>query len=91
MRGLYHGECVAIGMLAASSDTVRKRLIPVLSSLGLPTEYNGDIEHALSFISHDKKCDGKKLSVILVDEPSSFRIEKMSIDEFCSMVREYFK
>ena len=30
MRGLYHGECVALGMLPVCSDSVRKRLIPVL-------------------------------------------------------------
>ena len=90
MRGFYHGECVAIGMLVTSSECVRKRLLPILSRLGLPTEYKGDIEHALSFISHDKKCEGKSVSVVLVDEPGSFRIEKMSTADFANLVRAYF-
>lgn len=87
MHGFYHGECVALGMLACVSDEVGARLIPVLKKVGLPTEYNGDIEKALSFISHDKKCDGDTISIILVDRPGSYRIEKMSTQEFCDAVR----
>ena len=90
LSGLYHGECVAIGMLPVSSASVRPRLLKVLESLGLPTQYDGDIEHALSFISHDKKCEGKAVSVIFVDQVGSFRIEKMPISDFADTVREYF-
>lgn len=87
MHGLYHGECVAIGMLACSSDGVRERLIPLLNRLELPTEYKGDMSKAISFIAHDKKCEGDRLSVILVDEPGEYRIEKMSVEEFGERVR----
>ncbi len=90
MHGLYHGECVAIGMLAVSSEKVKKRLIPVLKKLSLPSSYNGDIEEALSFIDHDKKCDGKKISVIFVDEIGSYREEKMLVSEFKNTVRGAF-
>ena len=88
MRGFYHGECVAIGMLVTSSEAVRKRLIKVLKKVGLPTEYNGDVERALSFISHDKKCAGSSVSVIFVDTPGTYRIEKMTTDDFAALVRE---
>ncbi len=91
MRGLYHGECVALGMLVCASDEVRERLIPVLKKVGLPTEYKGDAEKALSFIAHDKKCDGDLVSVIFVDTPGSYRIEKMSVTEFCNTVRRAYK
>lgn len=90
MRGIYHGECVAIGMMATSSEAVKARLVPVLKKLSLPYTYEGDLEAALSFISHDKKCDGKKISVIFVDEVGSFRAEKMSVDNFLDTVREVF-
>ena len=90
MRGFYHGECVAIGMLPVSSQYVRNRLIPVLKKASLPTEYGGDVEAALTFISHDKKCDGRAVSVIFVDTPGTFRTEKMSTADFASLVREYF-
>ena len=88
MRGFYHGECVAIGMLVTSSDKVLKRLIPVLNKLNLPTEYVGNVEGALSFITHDKKCDGSLVSVVFVDEVGTFRTEKIAVEEFLNLVRE---
>ncbi len=91
LHGYCHGECVAIGMLPASSDEVRKRLIPVLRKCGLPTEYKGNIEEALSFISHDKKCEGEKISVVFVDTPGSFRIEKMEVSAFSELAFERIK
>ncbi len=90
MHGFYHGECVAIGMTVCSSEAVKKRLIPVLKKLSLPYFYDGDVEKALQFISHDKKCDGKKISVIFVDEVGSHRAEKMPIEDFLNTVRGAF-
>jgi len=86
MDRLYHGECVALGMLPVCAGMVRERLIPLLRKVGLPTEYSGDINAALSFISHDKKCDGNRISVIFVDEIGSYRIEKMDAESFASAV-----
>jgi len=91
MRGFYHGECVAIGMLVTSSESVRARLIPVLKKLRLPTEYHGNLESALQFITHDKKCDGNKISVVFVDSVGSFRTEKMVTKDFVSLVRGALK
>ena len=90
MHGYYHGECVAIGMRAVCSAPVLERLIPVLERLELPPSYDGDLESALSYISHDKKCDGARIIVIFVDEVGSFREEKMPVDDFCRLVRERF-
>lgn len=88
MKELYHGECVALGMLPVISDEVKKRLIPVLCGLDLPTTYDGDIENALSLVSHDKKCDGNKISIILVNKIGSYEIKKMTLAEFCELVKE---
>lgn len=88
LSGYYHGECVAIGMTVVSSESVLKRLLPVLSGLGLPTEYKGDLEGALAFISHDKKCEGEAISVVFVDEVGAYRLEKMATEDFCRAVRE---
>ena len=91
MRGFYHGECVAVGMLVTTSDEVLGRLIPVLKKLDLPTEYSGDVEGALSFVTHDKKCEGDLVSVVFVDEVGSFRTEKLKVEEFSSLVRRRLK
>ena len=87
MHGFYHGECVAIGMLPVCSHNVRVRLLPILKKLGLPYSYGGDIEKALAFISHDKKCDGDKINIVLVNEIGSYEIKKMTVSDFCEMVR----
>jgi 3-dehydroquinate synthase len=86
LKGYYHGECVALGMTAVCSDEVNARLMPVLSGLGLPTLYSGNLESALSYISHDKKCSGDSVSVIWVEEIGSFKIIKMSVKDFCDLV-----
>lgn len=88
---LYHGECVAIGMTVTCSNKVKARLIPLLERVGLPTCYDGDIDEALSFISHDKKCNGGSISVIFVDEIGSYRIENLRVEDFIAHVREVLK
>jgi 3-dehydroquinate synthase len=88
MRGFYHGECVALGMLPVISPAIKSRLTGVLKKLSLPTEYRGNLESALKYVTHDKKCDGNKISVVFVDSIGSYRIEKIGTDEFAELVRE---
>lgn len=85
---LLHGECVAIGMTAVCSDEVRSRLVPLLSRLGLPTKYDGDIDRATLPIVHDKKRDGDDIMVVYVPEVGRYSIEKMNINDFCSLVKK---
>jgi 3-dehydroquinate synthase len=86
LSGLYHGECVALGMLPMTSDEVYGRLLPVLKRIGLPYEYRGDVKRALELVSLDKKCDGGRVSAIFVDKVGTYRIEKMAVSEFCDTV-----
>lgn len=90
MSEYLHGECVAMGMLPVSSPAVRERLIPILKKLSLPTVYCGDINAALSLVTHDKKCDGDKISVVLVSEVGSYSLEKIPTEKFKSLVKESF-
>ena len=64
---LYHGECVAIGMMAVCSDEVKARLVPLLKKCALPTEYRGDMKSVVSKI---------------VVEIGSYLIEKQRIRDF---------
>ncbi len=88
MGELYHGECVALGMLPVISDEVRDRLIPVLKALNLPTKYDGNIDEALKLAAHDKKCDKDMVSIVLVNKIGSYEIKKMSLNEFYKLVKE---
>ena len=88
LHGLYHGECVALGMLPMCSGEVRDRLLPILKKLNLPTSYTGDIDNALNFIVHDKKTKNGFVEAIFVDKIGQYRIEKISVDDFSSMIKE---
>ena len=85
---LYHGECVAIGMMAVCSDEVKARLVPLLKKCGLPTEYKGDMKSVVSKIALDKKSDGDEIYIIYVDEVGSYRIEKQRIRDFTLLCEE---
>lgn len=91
LHGLYHGECVALGMLPMCSEAVRARLIPVLRQLGLPHRLKGDLEQMLSIASHDKKCDGMEISVVYVEQVGSFEIVKMQTEEWKERIRSVFR
>lgn len=89
MRDMYHGESVAVGMLPMCSGNVRKRLIPVLRKLSLPTEFHGDIDSAIAFMHHDKKRSFGGTDVVLVDEVGGFRIERMSDEKLDARVHDW--
>lgn len=87
LHGLYHGECVALGMLPMCADRVRARLIPVLRTLGLPTVLSGDLEKMLELASHDKKCDGSDISVVWVEDVGSFELRTLPIEAWKAQIR----
>ena len=90
LGGLYHGECVALGMLPVCSPEVRARLVPVLKKLDLPTEYDGNIDSALEYASHDKKADGDGIDVVLVEKVGEFKLSRMTLNEFGTLVKKNF-
>ena len=91
LHGLYHGECVALGMLPMCAESVRNRLIRVLKKNQLPTKIEGDLEIMLENASHDKKCAGKDISVVWVEEVGSFRICKMPLEAWKEQIRTAMK
>ena len=88
LHGLYHGECVALGMIPMCSESVKARLIPILKKLSLPTVYEGDLESALSYVIHDKKCKAGYVDAVFVDEVGQGKIVKISVADFSKTVRE---
>ena len=89
LGGLYHGECVALGMLPMCSESARARLLPALERLHLPTVVEGDSEQILSLAARDKKRSGDHISVVFVDEIGSFRMEKMPLEDWKNAIRAY--
>ncbi len=83
---LYHGECVALGMLYMCSDSVSARLVPVLKKLNLPTKTNFKMEEVIDALSHDKKSNKNTISVIFVDKIGSFKIEEKTVMEIAELL-----
>lgn len=90
MQNLYHGECVALGMLPMCSEKVRKRLVPVLESLNLPVSTDIDAKAVIDAVRHDKKMSGDKITVIYVPETGSYEMKKMPFGEFADGIKETF-
>lgn len=84
---LYHGECVALGMLPMCSEDVRRRIVEVLKKLSLPYEIKIDAEKIIDTMRHDKKMAGKDISVVLVNEIGSFEIKKIPFDTFSEKIK----
>jgi len=78
---LYHGECVALGMLPMCSDDVRSRLLNILKKLSLPTGAAFDREAAYEIMLHDKKGESGFVNAILVNEVGSFEEAKLTFEE----------
>jgi 3-dehydroquinate synthase len=90
---LYHGECVALGMLPMCSDEVRARLVPVLKKAGLPTElklYEDDLREVMTAVSHDKKSAVGGIDAVLVHEVGSFEIKKLTLSEIEEKTKAIF-
>lgn len=79
-NGLYHGECVALGMLPMCAPAVRARLLPILRALALPTESALPTEQITSVLAHDKKATEGGICAVLVDEIGSFRLQTLTPD-----------
>ncbi|MCR4955210.1 MAG: 3-dehydroquinate synthase [Lachnospiraceae bacterium] len=78
---LYHGEAIALGMLAMCSGEVRQLLETALEKLGLPTSYEFDENRAIEAISHDKKLHGSTICTVTVEEIGSYRFEDMTVEQ----------
>lgn len=72
LNGLYHGECVALGMIPMCSEALRPRLINVLHKIGLPTELEFDTEAAMRALLHDKKAEKDGINVTVVISPGEY-------------------
>ena len=76
--GLYHGECVALGMLPMIEDRqLQKRTRAVLRKLGLPCRASYNKEKVLSYMLHDKKTRGDSITLVKVPGLGCWRLDKV--------------
>lgn len=90
LSGLYHGECVAIGMLPMCAPEIRARVRETLNRAGLPIIWKYDIDKIYNAVLHDKKLDGNKISLVLSDEIGTYRINKIPVEEFYQILKSTY-
>lgn len=86
MQNLYHGECVALGMIPMCSKEVRPILIKVLEKIGLPTSVVYDSNKIIEAMRHDKKMSGDKITVVYVEEIGDFKMKEMPFSELAEEI-----
>lgn len=94
-REYTHGEAVAIGMAMASkisvskgmlSDETHKRVVKVISQIGLPTSCNIDTKDLFEALHSDKKRAGASIDFILLSGIGQSEIVPLSFDELQTLL-----
>jgi len=88
MEGLYHGECVAIGMVAMCSEEVKAELLPVLEKLNLPTGADFEWDIIEEAMRHDKKMSGNSITAVYVSQIGKYELKEIPFEEFKEVVKE---
>lgn len=87
LKGLYHGESIALGMLYFITDcTARQRTLAIMQKLSLPTQTQIDKQAVFAAMAHDKKGDGTTVTVVCVDKIGQYKLEKKSYDALRAML-----
>ena len=84
---LYHGECVALGLLPMCGDLLRPRVVEVLKKCCLYRVIPYNWEKITEAAFHDKKADGDTVTVTLVSEPGKFELKTMKCLEVMELAK----
>ena len=87
MSELYHGECVALGMLPMCGEEIRPRVAAVLRKCNLYRELRYDWDKITEAAFHDKKADGDTVTVVMVREAGSCELKTMSCLEVIALAK----
>ena len=88
MSELYHGECVALGMIPMCGEKIRPRVIEVLKKCGLYRTAEYDWQRIAAAAFHDKKADGDTVTVTTVDVIGSFKMKDISCNELIESAKK---
>lgn len=91
MENLYHGECVALGMIPMCGEDIRGRIVKVLCNLNLPVKCDFDFEKIVSAVKHDKKINGDEITVIVSSKIGEWEMKKMPVEQYITKLREVLR
>jgi 3-dehydroquinate synthase len=97
IKGISHGEAVAIGMNIAATISVQEgmieektaiRLQSLISALGLPVSVDVDPEELCSVILKDKKKRGDSIGLVLLEDLGRSVIRYISLDRLNTIIND---
>lgn len=88
---LYHGECVALGIIPMCSESIRPRVTNVLKKCNLYNLIDFDWSKISEIMFHDKKADGASVIVTTVDDIGKYEIKKMKCSQVIKMAESCLK
>ncbi|MEM2137628.1 MAG: 3-dehydroquinate synthase [Candidatus Anstonellaceae archaeon] len=97
VKGVPHGEAVAIGMAAAAKISAARgklqgreaeRLVGLLEKAGLPTRMELEISAVMDAIGKDKKREAGKINFVLLEGIGKAVVEKVFVEELEAVLRE---
>lgn len=91
LQQLYHGECVAFGLIPMCGEKIRPRVIDVLKKCKLYNLPDFDWNKISEVMLHDKKADGTSVAVTVVNEIGSFEIKTLSCNQVIEMAQSCLK
>ncbi len=91
MDELYHGECVALGIIPMCSEKIRPRVVNVLKKCNLYNIKNFDWNKIREAAFHDKKADGDSVAVTFVNEVGNFEIKTLKFSQVMDMAENCLK
>ena len=87
LEELYHGECVALGMMFMANGEAKKRIEKLLNKNNLPTETDFNVEAVYEALHHDKKSAGSGVNVVKVKNIGEFQFEFLEYNEIYKILK----
>lgn len=91
LEELYHGECVALGLIPMCDVKIRVRVIEVLKKWNLYRQIPLEWDKIAKAAFHDKKADGELVTVTTVPEVGSFELKTIKCTEVVDMAKKCFE
>ncbi len=84
---LYHGECVALGMMYLSSGEAKEKIKNLLIKNKLPTSADFDIRNVFEALQHDKKAAGNGVNAVFVNKIGEFEFKFLEYAEIYNILK----
>ena len=91
MEELYHGECVALGIIPMCDEKIRPRVIEVLKKCNLYNLIDFNWNKIAEAAFHDKKADGEFVTITTVPNVGEFKLETIKCSEVIEMAKNCFE